>query len=230
VINRLRALRERIFAPHAHISYAQSGEDLIARHLLIEVLGRRCVRYLEIGAHEPWFLSNTALFYRMGGHGVLVEPDEDLCRNLRRHRPRDICIQAGIGDGQTQEGQFYVLSARTLSTFSANEARQYVEGGYRIERTVDVPLLSVNELIGTYFATGLEFVSIDVEGLDYEVLQSFDFSNCRPDVFCIETVRHSSERRKWRKRPEIVAVMQDKGYFVYADTFVNTIFTNQDVW
>src|SRR5262249_17172377 len=87
----LGRLRQRMLDPHARRSYAQSGEDLIVRHLLLEVLGRREVRYLDVGAHDPWFLSNTALFYRMGFSGVLVEPDALLCRNLRRHRARDLC-------------------------------------------------------------------------------------------------------------------------------------------
>jgi FkbM family methyltransferase len=216
--------------PHRHVSYSQCGEDLIVRFLLLEVLGRSEVRYLEIGAYDPWFLSNTALFYRLGFQGVLVEPDAALCINLRRHRPRDECVNVGIGNGDTTEAEFYVLSARTLSTFSQAEAERQAAAGHRIERVVRVPLVPINRLLRERFSAPPNFVSIDVEGLDEHILRSFDFDECRPDVFCVETVRHSANRSEWRKNVDIPALLRAKRYLVYADTYINTIFVNQDIW
>lgn len=225
-----RRLRQRLLDRHARMSYAQCGEDLIVRFLLLEVLARTEVRYLEIGAHDPWFLSNTALFYRMGFRGVLVEPDAVLCRNLRRHRRGDVCVNAGISDSDGIEADFYVLSARTLSTLSREDAERHVAAGHRIEQVVKVPLLRLNRLIREHFSCRPEFVSIDVEGLDDAILRSFDFDACRPDVLCVETLSHSRDRREWKKSADILAFMREKRYFAYADTFINTIFVNQDIW
>ena len=226
----LRRLRRHLFDGYARTSYAQCGEDLIVRHLLLDVLGRTEIRYLDIGAHHPWFLNNTALFYRMGFTGVCVEPDATQYRNLRRERPRDICLHAGIGLGADAVADFYVLSAPTLNTFSRQEAERYVAEGHRLERVARVPLVSANAVLSQHFPRSPEFVSIDVEGLDEGVLRSLDFEAHRPDVFSIETLTHSSDRRQWKKRDSIMELMAEKGYVVYADTFINTIFVNHAIW
>ncbi len=230
MMDALRRLRRRFLDRRAPRSYSQCGEDLIVRFLLLEVLGRSEVRYLEIGAYDPWFLSNTALFYRLGFQGVLVEPDAAACVNLRRHRPRDVCVNAGIGNGDAIEADFYVLSARTLSTFSRAEAERQTGGGHRIERVVKVPLVPINQLLREYFSTPPQLVSIDVEGMDESILRSFDFDQCRPDVLCVETASHSKNRRDWRKNGDIPSLLKEKRYSPYADTFINTIFVNEDIW
>jgi FkbM family methyltransferase len=194
------------------------------------VLGRKETRYLDVGAHDPWFLSNTALFYEKGPSGVCVEPDPTLCRNLRRHRRRDVCLNAGVAPGEGSEADFYVLSASTLSTLSREEAQRRVAEGHTIDAVVRVPLVSVNALLHERFDRCPEFVSIDVEGLDEAVLRSMDFDRFRPDVICVETLLHSAERHLWKKLDATGAFMEDRGYISYADTFINTLFVNRGVW
>jgi hypothetical protein len=46
------------------VSYSQSGEDLIVR-VYFDILGITNPTYIDIGAHHPYFISNTALFYEM---------------------------------------------------------------------------------------------------------------------------------------------------------------------
>jgi len=225
-----RALRRRFADPFARKSYAQCGEDLIVRHLLLEVLGRTEVRYLDIGAHHPWILSNTALFYKMGFRGVCVEADARQFDHLRRERSRDVCLNVGIGLGEEKEADFYVLSSPTLNTFSREEADRCVAEGHRLERVVRVPLLSVHDVFAAHFPRPPEFVNIDVEGLDEAILRSIDLQACRPAVFSIETVTHARDRSQWRKRQPILEFMAEQGYFAYADTFINTIFVDRDLW
>src|SRR5437762_10432735 len=122
----LRNLRDR-FRKHDRASYAQSGEDIIAAVLLRDLLGIAAPTYLDIGAHHPSYLSNTYYFYKLGCSGVCVEPDPDLCQNIQRARTRDICLNAGIGMEQQTSANFYVLSTRTLNTFSQEEAELQVQ-------------------------------------------------------------------------------------------------------
>jgi len=224
-------LRAWLRAPGARRSYAQCGEDLIVRHLLVNVFGRSRITYLDVGAHDPWFLSNTALFYRMGFRGVCVEADPALCANLARHRPRDTCLNVGVNpSGGEGQADFFVMSARTLSTFSRAEADHCVQLGHRVERIIQVPLLSLGEICRRHFAAPPDFLSIDVEGLDEAILREFDLTAVRPAVVCVETVQHATERRQWAKHDGILRLMAARGYFAYADTFINTIFVDREVW
>src|SRR6185369_13784792 len=69
-------------------SYAQQGEDLVVKNVLA-VLGISTPSYLDIGAHHPVKSSNTYLFYRGGGRGVLVEPNPTYVKLLREQRKED---------------------------------------------------------------------------------------------------------------------------------------------
>src|SRR5919106_1421865 len=70
------------FPPGAHVSYAQAGEDLVV-NFIFESLKARTISYLDIGAYDPVYLSNTYYFYRRGHRGVLVEPNVAMCEKLR---------------------------------------------------------------------------------------------------------------------------------------------------
>ena len=101
-------------------SYSQQGEDIIIAKLL-KIIGIKNPFYIDIGANHPIDLSNTYLFYKRGGQGILVEPDHKLCKKIRSKRHRDICIEAGIG---TERGKkkFYEFQDDDLGTFSEENA------------------------------------------------------------------------------------------------------------
>ena len=69
----------------------------------------------------------------------------------------------------------------------------------------------------------------DVEGLDLAILKSFDFAHCRPRVICIETLTYAEDGSE-HKLNEVIDVLRVNDYFVYADTYINTIAVDQRVW
>jgi FkbM family methyltransferase len=208
-------------------SYAQSSEDAILSMLLVEVFGIRQPSYLDIGAHDPVQFSNTYLFYRGGSRGVCVEPDPELLARIKLIRPGDTCLNVGVGVGAERQAEFFVLSARTLSTFSREEADAQVRTGqYRIEKTLQIPLVPVNEIITQHFPRGPDFVSLDTEGMDLAILQSVDFEKHRPLALCVETLTHPEERRV----VGVVECLAAREYGLYADTYSNSIFVDARAW
>src|SRR5687767_14108710 len=89
-------LANRVFRRTGKVSYAQCGEDLIVDYVFT-ALGVQGPTYLDIGANDPVSLSNTYLFYRRRCAGVCVEPNPPLCEAFRRKRPRDHCLNVGVG-------------------------------------------------------------------------------------------------------------------------------------
>lgn len=211
-------------------SYSQSGEDLIIDYIFTNYLHIQKPTYLDIGAHHPTYLSNTYLFYRKGCSGVCVEPDKSLYEGIRKKRKNDKCLNIGVGLTGTASASFYVMSEKTLNTFSQEEAERYQSyGHYRIKETLQVDLLPINTIIAQNFSPYPNLISLDVEGLDYEILKSMDFEKYRPEVFCIETLTFAQDKSE-RKLDEIILLMQGNGYFVYADTYINTIFVDNEAW
>lgn len=210
-------------------SYSQSGEDLIVKYIF-DVLGIRTPGYMDIGAHHPFNLSNTALFYENGSRGINIEPDPILIKSFIQHRKEDINLNNGIADKKSVL-DFYVINNPVLNTFSKEEAENYYkEGDYRIVDTIKVEVSTVKSVLDEY-RKGLfpEFLSIDAEGVDEIVLKSLDLMDNFPVVICVETISFSN-KGKGRKNHELIEFIKSKGYLLYADTYINSIFVREENW
>lgn len=210
-------------------SWSQCGEDLILR-FLFDLLQIARPSYIDIGAHHPWYYNNTYLFYRQGARGVNVEPDPSLHASLRRGRRRDVNLNIGIGPREA-ELDFYIMSSRTLNTFSDLEAHKYVEQhGMRIVDTMRIAVQTFAQVVDTHMGRAPDLVSLDVEGLDLEVLRSIDFARYRPHVFCVETISYAGDDGGGVKNTEIHDLMLQNGYRLYADTYINSIYVAESSW
>lgn len=228
-LHRLQTRLRRRLGEAGRVSYSQCGEDMIAR-FVFDALKIARPSYLDIGAHHPTYLNNTHAFHEAGSRGVNIEPDPDLFARFPAERPQDRNLNIGIGP-VAGELEFFVMSAKTLNTFSASEAEAAVAGGRaRIERRLRLPVRPVNEVLEQHFAAAApDLLSLDVEGLDLEILKAWDFSRWRPRLACVETIRYDAGRAGTQSE-EISALLRDCGYFVYADTHINTLFVDKGVW
>lgn len=210
-------------------SYSQCGEDMIIDFLLMW-LGVERVTYLDIGANHPTWLSNTYHFYRNGHSGILIEPDIDLCQRLSKKRPRDKVLNLAVGIDGEDTIPMYIMTSRTLNTLDKEQAETLQNGGYEsIEEIRMVKRLGINLILAEYFSNTPDIVSLDIEGLDFLVLQAWDFSRFRPKIFCVETITYTRDNTE-QKLTDIIDYMIARRYKVYADTFINTIFVCQDAW
>jgi FkbM family methyltransferase len=167
------------------ISYAQNGEDV----LLARLFGRqRDGFYLDVGANDPTDFSLTKHFYDRGWHGVNVEPVPDAYARLRAERPRDTNLNLGVAARRGDRSFYEVVGQSVLSTFSAEQAALYrAEGRPVVERPVHV--LSLAEVCAAHVQRPIDFLSIDVEGLEREVLAGGDWERWRPRVVVVEATR-----------------------------------------
>jgi len=220
---------DNVWSPRPKKSFSQCGEDMIV-DFIFKALHIKEISYLDIGAHHPHHLSNTYHFYLDGHKGVCIEPDPTACKLIKRKRPKDVCLNIGIGVSSVQEANFYVMSSPTLNTFSLEDAERYQNFGHqKIEKVLKIPLLPINDILAEYFNGAPHFVSLDVEGLDLPILQSIDFSRHRPTVFCVETLTYTEDNSE-EKLTGIIDFLLAHQYMLYADTFINSIFVDQGLW
>jgi FkbM family methyltransferase len=207
-------------------SYAQQGEDLIVAEIFKKHLGIARPSYADIGAHEPIFDNNTYYFYERGSRGLLVEPNPFYADKLREARPGDAVLEAGIGPtGKDTVADYYVFRGDgQLNTFSKAQADAVLarHGAQALDHVAQVRLVNVNEALADHFpAGGPDFLSIDTEGLDLDILRSLDFGRFRPKVVCAETSKMDGT-----VDGDILALMESRGYAVRGGTFVNTVFVD----
>jgi FkbM family methyltransferase len=210
-------------------SYSQSGEDLIVKYIF-DVLGISRPSYMDIGAHHPYYLSNTALFYELGSRGINIEPDPTLMQAFLQHRKEDRNLNIGIAETKGVL-DFYIINNPVLNTFSREEAENYyMEGDYRIVDEKKVPVNTIQSVL-TEYCNGQcpEFLTIDAEGVDEVVLKSLDLARNFPIVICVETISFSNTG-KGEKNHALIDFIRSQGYLLYADTYINSIFVRKEKW
>jgi FkbM family methyltransferase len=207
------------------ISYAQQGEDLILRNVFDKLEIKRPT-YIDIGAYHPFVHSNTYLFYRAGGHGVLVEPNPAFTDALRKGRPRDHVLPIGIGLTDDSSADYYVMwGPGEDNTFSKQQAEELVKqhGPQALMKVIKLPLRKLNRVLDDEFPQSApDLFSIDIEGLDLEVLKSLDFARHRPKVICVETTPEGAAHAEDR----ITVLLSEHGYVKVGGNLVNSIFVD----
>lgn len=176
----------RNWLPLGRLSYSQEGEDLVLARILAEMsVGKGF--FVDIGAHHPTRFSNTYYFYRRGWHGINVDALPGTKKLFQRMRPRDITIECGVG---SQEGvlKYFAFNEPALNTFSESEAKRKNFAPYRIVETLQIPVVTLQRILEDHLPdnTSIDFMTIDAEGFDHEVIVSNDWKKYRPRVVLVE--------------------------------------------
>jgi FkbM family methyltransferase len=193
-------------------------------------MGIKKPSYIDIGANHPFSLNNTILFYLNGSRGINIEPNFELHKLLKKHRKEDVNINVGIAQEQGFL-DFYLMSSPTMSTFSREESEMLQkETAIKLKKVIKTETDSLPNIISKY-AHGVfpDFLSLDVEGLEEIILQSIDYTYNFPKVICIETLTYT-ENNSEAKETHLIDYLLEKEYFLFADTYINSIFVKKDLW
>lgn len=205
------------------LCYAQDGEDLILDRLLD---GQQAGFYVDVGAHHPLRFSNTYLFYLRGWRGINIDAEPGSMRPFRRYRSRDINVECGVA-AQPGRLPYYRFDEPALNTFDQAEASLKDRPPYRLMEQVDLAVRRLDDLLTEYLpiGQGIDFLTIDVEGKDREVLESNNWSRFRPRFVLAETLR--SDMLNLSSCP-VVQFLADQGYKPVAKAYNTSFFARVD--
>jgi FkbM family methyltransferase len=173
------------FDPFVNLAYSQDGEDMVLRRLFER---QRSGFYVDVGAHHPYRFSNTCYFYRRGWRGINIDPNPDAIKAFRRYRPSDVNVCVGVSD-TAGDLSFHLFNEPALNTFDADLAKERARlPDYWLLETRSVPVRRLDDLLTEYLPRDqkIDFLSIDVEGLDLSVLRSGDWNRFRPSILLVE--------------------------------------------
>ena len=170
------------------ISYAQNFEDL-ALWRTLKLFGPGF--YIDIGANHPTLDSVTHALYQRGWRGINIEPVLHYHQALCAERPEDINLCLAVGEREA-ELLFFESGETGLSTLSRETAMQQREAGISfVERVVKVRTLASICEEHLRKELPLQFLKIDVEGFEEQVLRGMDLRRWRPWIILIESSYHS---------------------------------------
>jgi hypothetical protein len=201
-------------------SWSQEGEDQILRRIFS---GVHSGFYVDIGAHHPKRYSNTYLFYKLGWTGLNIDAMPGSMRSFQRTRPRDVNVEMGVAL-VPGERKYYIFNEPALNGFSEKVSmeRNSSVSAYEIIDVKSIRVEPLSKILDSYLMKecAINFMSIDVEGLDLEVLKSNDWNKYRPEFVLVEILKSNFFEIE---RSEIGMFMQEREYSIYAKC-VNTVF------
>lgn len=201
--------------PKAIVSYAQYSEDIILLALLYDV---KKGFYIDVGANYPTTDSVTKLFYIKGWHGINIEPIESLYKELCKERPRDINLKIGISDkcGFATFKEYSDLPGH--STFDLHSNKNDEKLRYK---SYKIKVDTLNQVFIDNKIKHVNFLKIDVEGYEYNVVSGNNWKINRPEIVCIEA---NHINKDWRSK------LLDNDYKLFINDGLNEYYVRDESW
>lgn len=204
------------------ISYAQNFEDVMLERVFKE---QSTGFYIDVGAWDDATDSVTKHFYEKGWNGINVEPLPVYFAKHQQSRKRDINLNIALLDKPGNRILYEISGTTGLSTFDANYAEDHRSKGCQVEqRQVEVSTL---EAICNEYAkdTQIDFLKVDTEGTELQVLQGGNWARFRPRVLIIEATLPGSSTTAHSKWEFFIL---EQGYiFAYFDG-LNRFYVRQE--
>lgn len=202
-------------------SYSQTGEDLILNFHLNKKKGV----YVDVGCHDPIILNNTYLFYENGWSGINIDANPKCIEKFNIVRKRDINICALVGNSNKNE-KFYIFDPETLSTMSEKRKKLYIKAGYKLKEVITIPCVSLSSLLKQKLSnTCIDFLSVDVEGNDMNVLKSNDWKLYRPKFIIVEVIQHTPAVKNTKPFDKF---FKKNNYSKFSETLINAIYISDE--
>ena len=189
VLNRAY-VHEKCEYENMQVHWGQCAEDIIIISLLRDIHYKGF--YVDVGAHHPTTFSNTYFFYRHGWSGINIDASSSSIDLFNSQRPGDTNINVGVGT--TNEAlEFHRFECSLLDTFDKDMAEVWSKHSRKI-RTDMVECRTLSQILDDSLPenTDIDLLSIDVEGLELDVINSNDWGRFRPKIVVLEQLQRGS--------------------------------------
>tara|TARA_B110000967_G_scaffold70344_1_gene72843 strand:+ start:140 stop:838 length:699 start_codon:yes stop_codon:yes gene_type:complete len=139
--------------------------------------------YLDVGCQHPISNNNTYLLYKKGWSGINIDLDLKSIQLFNLARSRDININAAVSSGKFTKDLFFYHDKSAINTIEKKIAA-YQTAKVKEVRTVVTKTL--NDILKDYLVNKVDYLNIDVEGHEIDVLNGFDINKFSPEIISIE--------------------------------------------
>lgn len=199
--------------------YSQEGEDMVLRK---QLAGLDKGFFVDIGAHHPTRFSNTYYFYKKGWRGINVDAMPGSMKLFEKKRPGDINLEIAASD-KKEKLTYYGFEEPALNGFSDQLSKSRNREDHKLLFKKVIQTKTLAEILDRYLPKKqkIDFLSVDVEGLDYRVLKSNNWQKYLPTFILTEILYDDISEITASK---IYKLLKSKKYNLVAKTGFTVIF------
>jgi len=170
-------------------SYSMDKEDLVIEEYF---KNKNKGVYIDVGCYHPLQRNNTMLLYQKGWRGINIDISDFSIKLFKFLRPDDFNLNVAVSNKEGEIDMFFQKKLSQLSTIKENSAKKAFQGNILNQKILSRKLTSILDE-GKYKDQKIDFLNVDAEGADFEVLQSLDFNKYSPELICIEVIEKDLE-------------------------------------
>jgi len=171
------------------VSYSMDQEDLVIKEYF---KGKNKGFYVVVGCYHPLQRNNTMLLYQKGWRGINVDISDFSIKLFKFLRPDDFNLNLAVSNKEGEIDMFFQKKLSQFSTIKENHAKNAFQGNILNKKILSKRLTSILDE-SKYKDQKIDFLNIDVEGADFEVLQSLNLNKYSPELICIEVIEKDLE-------------------------------------
>ena len=175
-------LRHKIFLNRSQ--YSQSGEDLFITQYFHK---KNKGTYLDIGCFHPYMYSNTCLLYKKGWRGINIDINSTAIDLFNIARPKDFNICTTIDKNKKEHKVFFDHHFSPLNTLNENNYKIYKNKYFKDVSFRTIKSKTIDEILNLSKIKEINFLNIDVEGMDLQILSQIIPNKINPELISIET-------------------------------------------
>ena len=188
-------------------TYSMDGEDLFIDNFFKNKKGL----YVDVGAYHPLELSNTYLLHKRKWKGINIDINSLSIEYFDFLRPNDININLGVAKKNSTKIIYFQKNKSPLNTLNLSHAKKIFSNRFKKKKIETKTLTSILDKT-KYKNKKINFLNIDTEGNDLEVLKSLDFKKYKPQLICVELIDHFNPDIKKIKKNKIYKFLTKKKY------------------
>lgn len=194
------------------ISYSQNNEDLVIMRLLNN---QRNGFYLDIGAHDPVRFSNTFQLYLNGWSGINIDPLPGCMEKFNKYRPNDINLNIGISS-TVGNIKYYNFEEPAYNTTDVERAKYCIKHNYtKLKNKIDIKVDTLENVLTCYSNDRIiDFMNLDVESRELDVLKSNDWDRFRPKFIAMESLASKEDCMEKVFEDEAIQFLLENDYKV----------------
>jgi FkbM family methyltransferase len=193
--------------------------------------------FVEVGAYDGEFVSNTSFLADIGWNGLYIEPVyEYYLKCLKRHELNDVTV-ANVAIG-LEEGEIKMYRGQTLSTLNSEQVDRYKEIDWAAHIQFDEVMcdqMRLDTLMNRLeVSKNFDILIVDVEGKESEIFKTFDIDEWRPKMLIVEL---EDEHPSFQKYPDLIQEIKELREFIKSKNYVeiysdihNTVFVTEEFY